>query len=273
MRQLFTSTLFVQWRQVFPTGVVENKLRLTISTMKAKSICTKLISVLVVASSISKIEGLTVSKASVIAKLKQVDYLSLGTYASATICAGLEISEDISKIGHGHGVILLTLSNIFKEVAEVRRFSSWEGEELMEGIKPKGFAAELFEKNVDFLSCTYLTSSLDILALLAAFKEVSESMEIGGQHGMVFLALHDILELTEESTSATEVKVLENFTGISVLKLTLIAGALAAAGIETIQSLDTVGAHNGVFLLASLKTFKALGIFRRERKELKKKVE
>ena len=90
---------------------------------------------------------------------------------------------------------------------------------------------------------------------------------------MVFLALHDILELTEESTSATEVKVLENVTNNSALKLMLIAGAIAAAGVETIQSLDAVGAHNGVLLLASLRTFKTFGIFRRVRKEAKEKEE
>ena len=64
----------------------------------------------------------------------------------------------------------------------------------MKDIKPKGFAAELFEKNMNFLSSTYLTSSLAVLALLSAFKEVSESVEIGGHHGMVFLALHDIFK-------------------------------------------------------------------------------
>ena len=66
--------------------------------MKTKYICIKLISVLLIMSSENEVEGLAASTA---ARWKKVDYLSLGTYASASICAGLEIAEDVSEVGHG----------------------------------------------------------------------------------------------------------------------------------------------------------------------------
>ena len=91
--------------------------------MKAKPICTKLISVIFFASSVSEVQGLVSTTTSVTAKLKEattpvtikieeaatsvttklneVDYLSLATYASATVCAGIEIAEDVSEVGHG----------------------------------------------------------------------------------------------------------------------------------------------------------------------------
>lgn len=38
---------------------------------------------------------------------KAIDFLGLGTYASASICAGLEIYEDISEINHGRDAIAI----------------------------------------------------------------------------------------------------------------------------------------------------------------------
>lgn len=92
---------------------------------------------------------------------------------------------------------------------------------------------------------------------------------------MIFLAFHDILELLEESHLVTKIKPLEKTVDNSVLKLTLMGAALASAAVETIQSFvhKKVGAHHGVLLLAVMRTFSALGIFRRERKELKEKKE
>lgn len=172
-------------------------------------------------------------------------------------------------------MIFLTLSKISKEVAEIRRKTVEETEELMED--KKGFF--FFQRILHGLSSSFVITSLALLGLFAAAMEVRENLEIGSHHGAIFLALHDIVELVNESHITTAFigntgAVVKEFFHNPVLKLTLAVGAMVTSVLGSFTGVFSsnkttrkVGIHVGVLLVSTMKTLAILGTLRTDYKE------
>jgi len=200
---------------------------------------------------------------------RRVDYIGLSTYTSAAICAGLEIAEDARKIGHGHGIVLLTLSKMFKEVAEVSR----KTRALSQNIPNQGAVLDpILKPLTKILSNSYIIGSLAVTALYAAFTEVMEGLEIGGHHGTLFLAIHEIIELLEESPKISKLSLAHSIFHNSLLKITLLSGAFVVSLLETLAKFESkqIRAHHGILILSSMKTISAARKLIKEQDEEKK---
>lgn len=198
-----------------------------------------------------------------------MDVFGISAYASASICAGIEIAEDVREIGHGHGIVLLTMSKLFKEVAEVRRKTEGLVEDDFSGVVWKKVAAPV----LSLVSNAYVVSILAAMGLVAAWIEVTSTTMIGGHHGAMFLAIHDLIELLEESSILSKLEWIPLVPKMSnpLFMLTLVSAGLATAVVETIASFGSkkklIGAHHGVLILSLMKVISAIALVREGLKE------
>lgn len=192
---------------------------------------------------------------------RRVDVLGLSAHASAAVGAGFELSEDVESLGHGHGMVLLQLSKLARETNELCASVREVGEDATTG---GGTGPTSTSTSARIRS---LSAALSAAALYASASEVREDLfPLGGHHGAVFLALHDLNELLADSGLARGLlrRVVEN----RPLELFLLGGALASACYEVWDSeKNRIGGHHGVAVLAALKTIQCLQSLRELRDE------
>mmetsp|Transcript_9414 Transcript_9414/g.15203 ORF Transcript_9414/g.15203 Transcript_9414/m.15203 type:complete len:351 (-) Transcript_9414:148-1200(-) len=195
------------------------------------------------------------------------DLLDAASHAGAAACAGIEILEDAHELSihAGHGVILLVSSKICDAMNELLE----ETQDLKEELRGRFYsktpkAIKTLFKPFAFvlrkLTSKVVTATLSFVALASAFNEVIAQTRPGGHHGLVLLAISNLLDLLQSTRLVTLQK-------SGVLLLTLAVGAAVGATIETLESLhlNKIGTHHGVLLLAIAKL---LALLREMREDL-----
>lgn len=191
---------------------------------------------------------------------RRFDALGLSSHVAAAVGAGFELYEDVEEIGHGHGMALLCVSKLAREINNLREQAIDTAKELP-GRSWKLTAKEYAQGVFRMLTSTPFAVLLSCLALFAAGLEVIDDLSPGGHHGAVLLALNELMELLETSGGAKGVvlRVLEN----TVLRLVIVAGATVAALAEVFGSGQLkLGGHHGVAVLAACKTLRCVGLVR-----------
>jgi len=191
-----------------------------------------------------------------------IDKLSLGANVGAVVAASFEIAEDVSEIGHGHGVAVLCASKLCREINSLRETGIEQTEDMVGEKAKAGFVSLV----MGALSSKVVVATLALGALAASFLEVMEDALPGGHHGAVFLATGELIELLEQSKIAKG-----RFLGLlrnNIFRISLSLGAAAAALTETVRSFGAgkIGAHHGVLILALSKVLPSLGRMRTEMK-------
>ena len=189
-----------------------------------------------------------------------IDNLSLGAHVGAVVAAGFEIAEDVSEVGHGHGVVLLCASKLCLEINILRETGIEQVEDMIdENAKPR-FASLV----LGALSSKAVVVTLATGALAAASLEVIKNSIPGGQHGTVFLATNDLIDQLEESqiVNGQFLGLLQNHP----FRISVSVGAAAAALAETVSHLEDwkIGAHHGVLVLALSRLAFSIGRMREE---------
>lgn len=185
-------------------------------------------------------------------KKPRIDVLGLSAHAAATVGASFEFLEDISGIGHRHGLCLLLGSKICREINMLRE-NTVGAAEATGVVQLAGAAWKVLTSKV-------AAATLSSLALFAAVMEVMEDLSPGGHHGAVLLATNELFELL--GTSGVVSGRVQEFLEGRTLRLALLLGAVAAALIEVLGPGARLGAHHGVAVLAIAKVIQTVGMLR-----------
>ncbi|KAL1504510.1 hypothetical protein AB1Y20_010912 [Prymnesium parvum] len=188
--------------------------------------------------------------------------LSVAPHGAAAVLAGFELCEDVSELGHSHGMLLLLVSRLCREVNVLQESLREMGEDAEESSNSSRLLmairslAALPGKLLRPLASHRAAAALAVAAVFAAAVEVWQDIAPGGHHGALLLALNELLEISETIAgnlmhSPFLVGVLENHW----LRLGVLAGAAVLALIETGASVASrrIGAHHGVALLSLIK--------------------
>ena len=183
--------------------------------------------------------------------------LSLCAALAAGVSAGAELIEDVSDVGHAHGVVLLVWSKVAKELREAVEAAEAAGQALEGSVH--GAVARLLRGALSLLSKRLVVRALSLCALLAAAKEVAEDVEPGGHHGAVLLASTELLE-NLEAAGVRCFGLVPLLLEAGVLRLVVAASATILAGLELVRDVRMgslkVGGHHGVALLAGARLLK-----------------
>lgn len=206
--------------------------------------------------------------------------LTITAHSGAAIFAGLQTLEDVSVVGHAHGMLLLIASRACRGVRRLARASGQVGR-LIDEIEKKGEATEnTFQKQVSrfvFKPLVYLSLQLSkkrVAGAVAAGALAAASLEVwrdampGGHHGVVALAMNELFLLLETSglVKGRALKLLQN----QFVRLGVTAAATLFALVETFSPpLSKLGAHHSVLVLAFLDAVKCIVLMRKQLQDAK----
>jgi len=187
---------------------------------------------------------------------KSFKRLSIASVVGAAVAAGAELFEDVSSVGHAHGIVILAFSRLAKDIKEV-------SESIGEAVEETSIrVTKVLKSVIKVLTTRMFLRVLASAALVAAGKEVFEDLEPGGHHGAMLLALSELFENLEASGTRL-FGLVPLFLENPKLQLAVPLSAMALAGRELAKDFAAGGfklaGHHGVALLATAKLLKYLG--------------
>lgn len=205
----------------------------------------------------------------------EFDIIGVATHVGAGVVATVEMIEDIEEIGHAHGMLLLVISRIFRELNLFREATLEGMEDIEKAVEIEKFnLRQKINRNIlhpvtKLLGSKVLSIFLCVGALYAAAVEVIEDASPGGHHGAILLAINELLDLSCESIFRKQKRIKETLEN-TYFRLILVSGATLLAGYEAILAeVAGLGGHHGVLLISLSKFLRALGLLRTDYRKMK----
>lgn len=189
-------------------------------------------------------------------RAKRKAVVNISTRLACLFCAGFELAEELGELGHHHGLGVLCVSRLAKDVNE--------GLESVEGLEASLRTGGLRQRVLRAITSRRATRTVAIFALFAAGREVLADLSPGGHHGLFLLAFNELVETVEAAKLGFGAVLESNAVRFGVPLL-----AMAAAAKEVFDdAARKLGGHHGVLILAVGQLIKVLGTVTKRTLEL-----